>query len=261
MPTDDSNSTHRACPDCGQDNPAGAEACARCNFPLTDGPSPPAAAKTPDPAPAAVTPPAPPRRLIEEREKRKVKDPSLTLWLVIGLLGAISLLFVAVQGFRDSNFPAVEGAAPEQQMRADEVRAAIEADSTNVTARIVLGDVLYDTGNWTDAIVEYRAALRMDSTRIEALVDLGVCYYNLGFTDLAANHFLLALAKNPLQTVALFNMGILSERRDDPEAALQYYHRALQTEPPERMRPPIVEALTRVQTATGRTAPPLPEGR
>lgn len=261
------------CPDCGTLNPPDRESCARCNFPLRP-------ARTPEPADAAPqasdvpagAPPGPPaaaeppilievpERLRRARERRSVKDPSLTLWLFIGTLGAIALLFIAVRGHRENNAPQVEGAQPEQQARAEEIFRAIQEDSTNVAARVAFGDLLYDTGNWNEAIVHYRAAVRMDSTQVEALVDLGVCYYNLGFTDLARTHFEGALARNPQQTIALFNMGILNERAENFEAALGFFHRSLQTQPPEALRPPIVEAIGRVQQKLGREAPPLPEG-
>jgi len=261
------------CPDCGTFNPPDQESCARCNFPLRPAQSATPADEAPRAAevPAAAPPDPPaaaepeirievPERLRQARAKRRLQDPSLTLWLVIGALGVIALLYIGLRGFRDSNMPQVEGARPEQQARAEEVMRAIQEDSTNVAARVAFGDLLYDTGNWTEAIVHYRAAVRMDSTQVEALVDLGVCYYNLGFSDLARTHFESALARNPQQTIALFNMGILSEHSEDLEAALGFFHRSLQTQPPEPLRAPIVEAIARVQQKLGRTAPPLPEG-
>lgn len=253
MPTDEQDPNVRTCPDCGYKNPADATGCAQCNFPLGESPSAPAA-PPPKSAPAPAEPApviAPPPRLRRLREQRRRQDPSLTLWLAVGGLGVIALLYIAVHGFQDSNFPKVEGAQPEQQARADELRGLIRNDSTNVAARVALGDVLYDTGNWPDAIVQYRAAVRMDSTKTEALVDLGVCYYNLGFSEDAKRHFELALARDPQQTVALFNMGIVHERRGDPKTALGFYQRSLETNPPESMRPPIQQAIERTRQAAG----------
>lgn len=260
--SDDKTRDTRRCPDCGYENPADAQSCGSCNFPLAGGPAPDPEGdrgKTPlnphatpaEPAPVIAPPPPPRLQRLREKRQRQNQNPSLTLWLAVGGLGVIALLFMAVRGFQESNFAPVEGARPEQQQRADELRTLIQEDSTNVQARIALGDVLYDTGNWPDAIVEYRAALRMDSTRVEALVDLGVCYYNLGFSDEAQRHFELALAKDPQQTVALFNMGIIHERRGDPRTALDYYRRALATNPPESMRPPIEQAIERTRQAVG----------
>jgi tetratricopeptide (TPR) repeat protein len=92
-------------------------------------------------------------------------------------------------------------------------------------------------------------------------VDLGVCYYNLGEAREAEKLFILAVAKDPHQAVALYNLGIVHERRNDFGGALSYYHRALETSPPEALRDTVIVAMTRVQQKTGKVAPPLPDGR
>jgi len=183
------------------------------------------------------------------------------LWLVFGVLCTLIVLFVAIQANVERASQPIEGTNEEQQKRADEVQAALEKDSTDVKAHVALGDILYDTGNWSQAIVHYRAALRRDSTLTSTIVDLGVCYYNLGHTPEAEEFFEQALRSDPHHPVALFNLGILAERKQDWQHALQYYHRALESQPPEAMRQPLVDAMTRVQQKTGRQAPPLPDGR
>lgn len=264
----DAHSAKQPCPDCGHPNPADAASCANCNFPLrSEAPETPAA----DPSPAPRTEPAepveipvPPRLArLRRKQGRKGESVSLTIWLMTGALAAISLVVFGIRGaMQNRPQPApVQGASPEQQQRADELHALVEQDSTNVEAQIRLADVLYDTGNWPDAIIHYRSAVRQDSAQYEAIVDLGVCYYNLGDTVEAERHFMLALAKVPNQTVALFNMGVLNERRENHEAALQYYHRALQTDPRDDVKQTIIEAIGRAQAATGKTAPPLPDGQ
>ena len=94
-----------------------------------------------------------------------------------------------------------------------------------------------------------------------AIVDQGVCYYNLSEVEAAEQLFRLALTKDPHQPVALFNLGILSERRDENELAMRYYHAAMQSDPPEPMREPLMKALERVAAKSGRTPGPLPDGR
>ena len=262
------------CPDCGHQNPAGAIQCERCNFPLVETPlagdparpseslatSPPEHA---DPASTADVAAAPEYPIFLRRPRRRARAaPMLSLWLTFGLFAAAAMIWVAVQVQLDRRRqPAVEGAGPKQQERIDALRAALERDSTNVQAQVGLADVLYDTGNWPEAIVHYRAALRRDSTLVTALVDLGVCYYNLSQPEDAERLFHLAIARDPHQPVALFNLGIVHERRGESEAALQYFHRALESSPPADMQQPLVEAIRRIQEKTGRTAPPLDQGR
>ena len=73
--------------------------------------------------------------------------------------------------------------------------------------------------------------------------------------------FGVALARDPHQPQALFNLGIVAEGRGDNAGALGYFHRALQSAPPEAMKQPIVEAMQRVIKKTGKIAPPLPDGK
>jgi tetratricopeptide (TPR) repeat protein len=195
------------------------------------------------------------------RRRPRSAAPMLSVWLTMGLFAAAALIWLAVQVNLDRRQAPVAGAGAQQQERIDALRRALERDSTDVQAHVGLGDVLYDTGNWADAIVHYRAALRRDSSLVTALVDLGVCYYNLSQPEEAERLFKLAIARDPHQPVALFNLGIVHERRRDYEQALQYFHRALESNPPSDMQQPLVESIRRIQEQTGRTAPPLSQPR
>jgi cytochrome c-type biogenesis protein CcmH/NrfG len=262
------------CPDCGHRNPAGATACSACNYPLVessapDSPEPPEAG-----APASLPPPpqGPPERApagpgtspfrpIRPRRPRRQPNASLALWLGVGSFLALLLVLIAVQANMTRDNPPVEGSNQEQQKRADELRAALAKDSTDTMARVALADILFDTGNWSEAIVHYRSAIHRDSTLVTAIVDLGVCYYNLSQPSEAERMFKLALARDPHQPFALFNLGIVHERAGDEEKALQYFHSALQSGPPENMKAAVMEAMQRVAKATGKTAPPLNDSR
>lgn len=243
------------CPDCGHQNIAGALACEACGFPLrpealTAPPvaEPSAPASTPPPRPA--TPDAGPTMILPPRPRRRPSHGSneaLSLWLIFGTVMTLVVLFVAVKANVDRVRPPVEGASPVQQVNVDSLRSVLEADSTNVPARVRLGDILYDTGNWSEAIVHYRSAVRLDSSQVNALVDLGVCYYNLGDSPHAEQLFRLALVREPAQPIALFNLGIVHERRDDLARAVEYYQQALRTNPPPGLREAILEAMGRIQ--------------
>src|SRR5262249_8462937 len=121
-----------------------------------------------------------PRPLPRRRPRPGAMQPvQMQLWLFAGAAMVLAIVYFAAQGFWHSNARPVEGAGPEQQQRADLARATLEKDSTNLAARIELANVLYDTGNWSEAIIHYTSAVRLDPTRSTTLVDLGVCYYNL----------------------------------------------------------------------------------
>jgi Flp pilus assembly protein TadD len=182
---------------------------------------------------------------------------SLSLWLGVGSFLALLLVLIAVQANMERHDPPVEGSNADQQGAANAFRAAVEKDSTDTRARVGLADILFDTGNWSEAIVHYRSAVRHDSSLVTAIVDQGVCYYNLSQPDEAERLFRLALAREPHQPFALFNMGIISEHRGDTGTALEYFHRALESAPPENMKPALMEAMQRVAQRTGKQAPPL----
>ena len=265
------NDATQICPDCGHPNPPGAASCERCNFPLAprSDAAPVAAApaeREPEKSrvPAAGVPfdPSIPRPLgARRRPPRGVADPqAMSLWLFVGGFCVLLLLYVAISANVKRQQPAVEGSNETQQQMADRARAALAQDSTNVPARIALADILYDTGNWPEAIVHYRSAVAHDSSQVMALVDMGVCYYNLGAADEAKRLFELALARDPHQPVAWFNLGIIAERRGEYDAALRYSHSAMQSAPPENMQQPLTEAVQRVAEKTGKKPGPLPGG-
>lgn len=241
------------CPDCGHENPAGSTSCEACNFPLVPEAIVPPDSGSESPEPYVPIPRPRPRR------PARPQPQALSIWLMFAVVVAVVMIFFAVKPNIDRANQPVEGSSEEQQKHADEMRAALARDSTDIEAHIGLANVLYDTGNWSEAIVHYRAAVNRDSTRAPVLVDLGVSYFNLGDTPHAQRMFELALKRDPHQPVALFNLGIVAEHRKDYRAALQFYHRALQSSPPENMNQPLVEAMARVQKETGVSPPPLPD--
>jgi tetratricopeptide (TPR) repeat protein len=271
------------CPSCGAGNPAGAEACAQCNFPLRR--DLPASAEKRDAIPPAVEPAAPapaaprsaaalpepeapesavsgfdpgPRPVRRRRPRPEAMQPvQMQIWLFAGAAILMGIVYFALQGFWRSNAVPVAGAQPEQQQRADAARTVLERDSTNVEARIELANVLYDTGNWSEAIIHYRSAHRLDPKRATTVVDLGVCYYNLGQFAAAESEFKHALELDPHQVFALFNLGIVAQSQERWEEALDYFHRALRAGPPEEMKGPLEQHLQTVMAKAGKAPPPL----
>jgi cytochrome c-type biogenesis protein CcmH/NrfG len=203
-----------------------------------------------------------PRPVRRRRERPNAMEPvQMQLWLISGVAVVLGLVYFAAQGFWKSNVRPVEGARPEQQRAADEARSVLAKDSTSLAARIELANVLYDTGNWSEAIVHYRAAERLDPKRPTTLVDMGVCYYNLSQFAVAESLFQHALQLDPMQPVALFNLGVVAESQQRYDQALGFYHRAMQANPPDAMKQPLTEHLKAVMEKTGKSAPPLRPSR
>ena len=260
------------CPSCGQANPADAASCAGCNYPLVEPLAAPANApplprvvlapkRAPAERPAPVTPVLrrPVRRV---RPQPAMTSQQLALWLLFGVFGAGILIYTAIKANMDRSRPPVEGTNAEQQKQMDEIRDVVDRDSNNVQARVALGNLYYDTANWSDAIVQYRAAVRRDSTLVHALVDLGVCYYNLGNSVEAEHHFLLGLKVDPHRARrALQPRRRQREAGEEYEVALDFFHRALQNNPSEDIKQGVVAAMQRIQEKTGKAPEPLPAAR
>lgn len=254
------------CPSCGHVNEAPATQCAQCNFPLSEKPAvmgdPPPRPERPAPADISMARIRP----IRPRRPGAAQDPmQRQLYILFGGLTFVAVvlwvLWTAYSGYQKNNAPAaVEGASPQQQQTADMERAAVARDSTDINAQIALANVLYDTANWSEAIIHYRAAQRLDSTRVTTLVDMGVCYYNLSDSETAMGLFRKALTLDPRQPVALFNMGIVSENAGKLEDALKFYHQAMNANPAPEVATGVNEALTRVMGKLGRKAPAMPPG-
>lgn len=266
------------CPSCGHVNQVEAAECSQCHFPLRelDAASAPAAS-APSPAPAREKQPEAPatteekpveismqriRPIRPRRPTGREQTLQLQLWLILGSLAVAAVLWTAWQGFQKNNAAQqpVEGATTDQQHAADVARAAVASDSTNINAQIALADVLYDTANWSEAIIHYRSALRLDPSRVTTIVDMGVCYYNLAQNEEAESLFKQALKLDPDQPIALFNLGVVAEGREEWPKALDYYHHALRVSPNSKMGEALSAAVQRVMQKMGKTAPALPPG-
>jgi hypothetical protein len=164
------------CPDCGHENPAGSASCSHCNYPLQ---GPASGSGLPRPAEPEIVI----HRPLRPRRPRAAANPNaLFLWMALGAVAAVLLVWQAMEGFKKNNAVPVEGATVDQQRLADSLQAVITRDSTNVDATIEYANVLYDTANWPAAARYYARAIARDSTRVMAIVDMGVCYYNQGET-------------------------------------------------------------------------------
>jgi len=242
------------CPDCGHENPAGSTSCEHCNFPF-QGPAP---ASTPGSEPPIVI--QRPIRRQRPRPGPAVNPTSMSLWLFFGVVMAAALLWTAFTSFRKNNAPPVEGANVAQQREADSLRSVLERDSTNVGANVEYGNLLYDTGNWPEAVVHYGRALERDSSLTNVMVDLGVCYFNMSRPDRAAELFQLALRREPDKPQALYGMGMVRETAGDVDGALGFYHRAMELAPSQEMKDAVLKQMQQLIQKSGRKAPPLAPG-
>lgn len=263
------------CPSCGQTNDSGLVECANCSFPLhlgTAEPAQPVQQAEPEPAPAPAPEPAKPAqafdptiRRIRPVRPRAPRSPQealqVQLWLVLGGIAVLIVMYTAFKGFQKNNTPVqqqIAGASQEMDHAATMARSELAKDSTNVNARIMLANIMYDTANWSEAIIHYKSALRSEPNRVTTIVDLGVSYFNLGSNAEAKELFESALKLEANHPIALFNMGVVSESEEKYDVALSFYNRAMNAKDvPEGMKQGLPEAIKRTQDKKNGIASPM----
>jgi len=91
----------------------------------------------------------------------------------------------------------------------------------NLDAKVTLGNIYYDRGNFEAARGWYEQAVALDGRDANVLVDLGVCYRNLGGFEKALDLFDRALAIEDGKKQALYNkVVVLAFDLERPKEAL-----------------------------------------
>ncbi|MEG2809514.1 MAG: hypothetical protein RR889_02575 [Akkermansia sp.] len=108
-----------------------------------------------------------------------------------------------------------------------DAKARVENNPTDPLLRFELGQALFLSGNFSDAIPELQRARNNPYLRIKAMLMLGKCYESKGMNDMALN--LLSEANNELNMMdatkeeILYIMGTLNEKLDKKKEALDCF--------------------------------------
>jgi cytochrome c-type biogenesis protein CcmH/NrfG len=113
-----------------------------------------------------------------------------------------------------------------------ELEQEVVVNPTNVRAWIQLGNVYFDTNNYTKAIKAYEKSLELSPNNPNVLTDLGVMYRRNGQSDKALEAFDKAIAADPTHEQARFNKGIvLNYDMGDREGAIKAWEELLKANP------------------------------
>ena len=104
-------------------------------------------------------------------------------------------------------------------------------DPESITLNIEMGNLLFDSGRFDEAIPFYQKALTMDSKNISVQIDLAVCFFNLRKTDQAILEMNKALKIDPNHPKGLFNMGIIYYNTGDFDKVREYWKRLISINP------------------------------
>ena len=163
-----------------------------------------------------------------------------------------------------SSAPAqAQAAAPFDEARASELKAAIDKNSRDSEARIKLGDLYFDSERFADAVKWYEDALRVDPKNVNASTDLGIAYYYLNQPDRALQQFDRSLAIDPRHSKTLLNIGIVRAfGKQDLEGAAKAWQQVIDVAPDSteaRMAKQALQGLRSAHPESG-TAP-SPQGK
>jgi len=114
---------------------------------------------------------------------------------------------------------------------AEESRIAMSIDASLLEARRARGYVLWNTGNWQEAIQEYKAALAINDKIADLHLALGYNYHYLGEYDQAVQAFLQAYALNPTDPRAPFEISRTYSTVGNFSQSVQYADQAVKVDP------------------------------
>jgi tetratricopeptide (TPR) repeat protein len=213
------------CPKCETQNPAAAKFCKKCGTSLS-----------------------------ETKKKSADTHPlsRLQFWM-LQAAGFLALMVVGIYYYYGIIKPVenrpVFGQAAQQQVSqaptqheehnhpapsAEEIQAAadqLKSNPENAVLNVQMGNKLFDSGRYSDAVPYYQKALSINSDDPDVTVDLGVCFFNMQEYSRAKEQFERALQLNPQHVNALYNSGVVSFQLGEKEQIIQYWSRLMEVAP------------------------------
>ncbi|NOX32685.1 MAG: tetratricopeptide repeat protein [Deltaproteobacteria bacterium] len=157
--------------------------------------------------------------------------------LVIGLVCLFIGFFMGV-GFTTYKInrtqKAVSGSNPsvDYEKKASSLEAQVAQNPENTSAWTQLGDVYYDTDQYSKAVEAYKKSLALYPENADVLTDLGVMYRRSGRPGMAIKSFDKAISIDHKHEAARFNKGIvLMHDLNQKEKALKVWEELLEINP------------------------------
>jgi cytochrome c-type biogenesis protein CcmH/NrfG/ribosomal protein L40E len=107
----------------------------------------------------------------------------------------------------------------------------LAANPNDETLNIQMGNMLFDSGRYDEAIPYYKKALSINPNNPDVIVDLGVCYFNQKDYVAAKQQFELANKLDPNHVNALYNLGVVSVQNGDINALIKYWNKLQEVAP------------------------------
>jgi cytochrome c-type biogenesis protein CcmH/NrfG len=124
------------------------------------------------------------------------------------------------------------GLSNEQARNILRLEQEVAVNPSNIDAWTQLGNVYFDSGNFTKAITAYEKSIALSPNNANVLTDLGVMYRRNGQPEKAVGAFDRAIAVDPGHQQSRFNKGIvLRYDMNDREGAVKAWEELLKANP------------------------------
>jgi len=163
-----------------------------------------------------------------------------------------------------SNHPSVNAsslAAMDQAQKLDkdreaELKAQIEADPTNVEARLKLGTLYYNAALYPEVIPQLQSVLDQDPDNLDALLGIGAAEYKTNQYDAAEKHWLRITELAPQRVEPWYSLGFLYMARTpaDPARAREAWKKVIEIDPDSNMAKEVTTHLNSLATPTAATS-------
>lgn len=129
-----------------------------------------------------------------------------------------------------------------------ELRAIVQKDPGNYEAWVRLGNLLFDTDQYADAIDAYTKALELKPSDPDVITDRGIMYRKTGDFERAAAEFRRAAEVAPTHLNSVLNLGVvLRYDLNDSAGAIQAWRMYLDRRPPPEMAEKIKREIEAIQ--------------
>ncbi len=140
------------------------------------------------------------------------------------------------------------GCAYAQSGEVADLKSLIEEEPKNTEAWIKLGNVMMDSGKYSEAIEAYGRALELDPSNVNVRVDRGSCYRNIGRSDLAVEHYRKGIEIDPKHAYAHYNLAVvLTYDFEDYAGGLKEFERFLELKPDDPQRAEIEKIIAELK--------------
>ncbi len=111
------------------------------------------------------------------------------------------------------------------------VAEQLKSNPDDLTLNVQMGNMLFDSGKYEDAIPYYRKSLSIDPNNPDVIVDLGVCFFNMEQYEKAKEQFELAHNLDSNHVNALYNLGVVAVQNGEVNQLVQYWSKLQEVAP------------------------------